>query len=138
VLAFLALFTIVALRIEPQLLRLPFMDRTKFNRELAQMADGGWWQFPRFLDGVRQHTHPGEKIAIIVPPNKWDDGYSYAYYRASYFLAGREVLPLITEDDRVHPENVRSADAIASWHVRARAGVGWVAWEGEGGVLLQR
>ncbi|HLJ73474.1 MAG TPA: hypothetical protein VKU62_02730, partial [Thermoanaerobaculia bacterium] len=57
VLAFLALFTIVALRIEPQLLRLPFMDRTKFNRELAQMADGGWWQFPRFLDGVRQHTH---------------------------------------------------------------------------------
>ena len=136
--AFACLLAIVALRIEPQLLRLPFMDRTKLNRELAQSADGEWRQYPRFLEGVRQHTKPGEKIAILVPPSKWDDGYSYAYYRASYFLAGREVLPLVTEDDRPHPENVRAADAIAAWHMRVRAGVGRVAWAWEGGLLLQR
>ncbi len=120
--AFACLFIIVVLRIEPQLLRLPFMDRTTFNQQLAERADGEWRQYPLFLDGVRQHTRPGEKIAIVVPPNKWDDGYSYAYYRAAYFLAGREVLPLITEDDRFHPENVRAAEAIASWHMRTRPG----------------
>lgn len=135
--AFIALFAIVALRIEPQLLRLPFIDRTKFDRELAEMADGQWWQYPRFLEGVREHTKPGEKIAIMVPPNKWDEGYSYAYYRGSYFLSGREVLPVITEDDRVHLENLRGADAIAAWHMRGRPRGARVVWEGEGGLLLQ-
>ncbi|HJT15832.1 MAG TPA: hypothetical protein VJ853_00515, partial [Thermoanaerobaculia bacterium] len=43
--AFGCLLAIVALRLEPQLLRLPFMDRTKFDRELAQLADGEWWQY---------------------------------------------------------------------------------------------
>jgi len=130
---------IVALRIEPQLLRLPFMNRTKFNAEIAQMADGQWWQYPRFLQGVREHTRDGDVIAIVVPPRKWDDGYSYAYYRASYFLAGRVVLPLVTEDDREHPENFRAARYVAAWHIRGMgAGVGRMVWEGEGGVLLQR
>ena len=128
---------IVALRIEPQLLRLPFMDRAKFNRSLAQMADGGWWQYPLFLQGVREHTRDGDTIAVLVPPQKWDDGYSYAYYRASYFLAGRIVLPLVTEDDRKHAENFRAVRYVAAWHIR-EAGVGRVVWAGEGGVLLQQ
>ena len=128
---------IVALRIEPQLLRLPFMDRTKFNRSLAQMADGSWWQYPLFLQGVREHTRNGDTIAVLVPPQRWDDGYSYAYYRASYFLAGRIVLPLVTDDDRKHPENFRAAQYIAAWHIRG-AGGGRAVWAGEGGVLLQR
>ena len=113
------------------------MDRTAFNRSLAQMADGGWFQYPLFLEGIREHTRDGDTIAIIVPWRKWDDGYSYAYYRASYFLAGRIVLPLVTEDDRVHPENFRAAQYVAAWHIR-RVGGGRVVWAGEGGVLLQR
>ena len=128
---------IVALRIEPQLLRLPFMDRTAFNRGLAMTADGTWQEYPRFLEGVREHTRDGDTIAVIVPPEKWDDGYSYAYYRASYFLAGRIVLPLVTDDDRKHPENFRAARYIAVWHIRGARG-GWVVWAGEGGVLLQQ
>ena len=138
ILAYLCLFAIVALRIEPQLLRLPFIDRTSFNRGLAQLADGEWWQYARFLEGVREHTRDGDKITVVVPALKWDDGYSYAYYRASYFLAGREVLPLVTDDDRRHPENFRAARYVAAWHMQRRAGVGRVVWEGEGGVLLQR
>jgi len=138
VLAYLCLFAIVALRIEPQLLRLPFMDRTTFNRGLAQLADGEWWQYARFLEGVREHTHDGDTVTVVVPALKWDDGYSYAYYRASYFLAGREVLPLVTDDDRRHPWNFSAVRYVAAWHMQRRAGVGRVVWEGEGGVLLQR
>jgi hypothetical protein len=114
------------------------MSRIAFNRRLAQMADGEWWQYPRFLQGVREHTRDGDTIAVVVPPLKWDDGYSYAYYRASYFLAGRIVLPLVTEDDRQHPENFRGARYVAAWHMQPRAGVGRVVWQGEGGMLLQR
>ncbi|HEY8133496.1 MAG TPA: hypothetical protein VII12_16590, partial [Thermoanaerobaculia bacterium] len=83
------------------------------------------------------HTQNGDSVVIVVPMLKWDEGYSYAYYRASYFLAGREVLPLVTPDDRPHPENVRTARYIAGWHMRRQPGLGEVVWEGEGGVLLR-
>ena len=138
VLAYVCLFVIVALRIEPQLLRLPFIDRSALNRQLALTADGEWQQYPRFLQGVREHTRDGDSIVVVVPALKWDDGYSYAYYRASYFLAGRVVLPLVTEDDRQHPENVKGVRYIAAWHMQPRAGVGRMVWQGEGGALLQR
>jgi hypothetical protein len=135
--AIVCMFAIVALRIEPQLLRLPFLDRTALKRGLEQYADGNWQQLPRFLEGVRAHTRNGDSIAVLVPVEKWDDGYSYVYYRSSYFLAGREVLPLVTDDDQSHPENFRAARYIAAWHMQRRAGVGAVVWEGEGGVLLR-
>ncbi len=135
--AIVCLLAIVALRIEPQLLRLPFMDRTSLNRGLAQFADRQWQQFPRFLQGVRDHTRNGDTIAVLVPMLKWDDGYSYVYYRSSYFLAGRNVLPLVTADDHAHPENFRAARYIAAWHMHRPAGVGVVVWEGEGGALLR-
>jgi hypothetical protein len=44
------------------------------------MPDGQWEQYPRFLDGVRAHTKPGDRIAIVVPSMTWDGVYSYAYY----------------------------------------------------------
>jgi hypothetical protein len=134
--AYIILFAIVALRIEPQLLRLPFMDRKLFNLGMVIAADGAWRQYPRFIGGVCAHTRSGDTIAIAVPPTKWDDGYSYAYYRGSYFLPGRIVLPLVTEDDKRHPENLRAARYVAAWHLRG-VNVGRVVWAGEGGVLLQ-
>jgi hypothetical protein len=137
VLAFTCLLAIVALRIEPQLLRLPFSDRTAFAAGLTRYPDRGWPQYPRFLEGVRAQTHDGDSIALIVPMMNWDGGYSYAYYRASYFLAGREVLPVLTADDQLHPENFRSARYIAAWHSRLPPGRS-VVWRGEGGELLRR
>jgi len=137
ILAFLCLFAIVALRIEPQLLQLPFTNRQTLSAILRRWPDGNWQQYPRFLQQVRAHTRGGDSVVIVVPMLKWDDGYSYAYYRASYFLAGREVLPLVTADDRPHPENIRAARYIAGWHMRRQPGLGEVVWEGEGGVLLR-
>ncbi len=137
ILAFFWLLVIVALRVEPLLLRLPFVDRKPLSIALTRLPDGMWQQFPRFLDGVRQRTGDGDAIAVIVPTMKWDDGYSYAYYRASYFLSGRQVLPLVTADDRPHPENFRAARYIAAWPSNLSAGRGVVVWQGEGGVLLR-
>ena len=136
ILAYLCLFAIVALRIEPQLLRLPFIDRTSFNRGLTQLADGEWWQYARFLEGVREHTRDGDKITVVVPALKWDDGYSYAYYRASYFLSGREVLPLVTRQDKPVLDNFRRAKFIAVWQKRVSDDTRHVVWSGHHGVLL--
>ena len=137
VLAFLCLLAIVALRIEPQLLRVSFTNRRTLSSILRRWPDGNWQQYPRFIQQVREHTRNGDSVVIVVPMLKWDDGYSYAYYRASYFLAGREVLPLVTADDRPHPENVRDARYIAGWHMTRPPGRAEVVWEGEGGVLLR-
>lgn len=137
ILALLCLFAIVALRIEPQLLQLPFIDRTSLVSALARLADGTWQQYPRFLQQVRARTREGDSITAIVPTMKWDDGYSYAYYRASYFLAGRQVLPLITSDDHFHPENFRAVRYVFVWRTPVDGRMGAVVWAGEGGVLLR-
>jgi hypothetical protein len=138
ILALLFLFAILALRIEPQFLRLPFLDRTPIRAALTRNPDWRSQQFPRFLEGVRARTRNGDVIAVVVPAMKWDDGYSYAYYRASYFLAGRQVLPLVTSDDRPHPENFQAAQYIAAFGTNLPQFHGMVVWAGDGGVLLRR
>lgn len=135
-LALLAFVAIVALRVEPQLLKLPFQDREPLARAFTGYADRLWPQYPRFLEGVRAHTKAGDRVAVIVPSMRWDSGYSYAYYRASYFLSGREVLPLVMAGDVPHPENYRAAQYVAVWNAPPPHGT--VVWQGEGGVLLRR
>lgn len=99
---------------------------------------GGWFpRYPAFLEEVADHTQRGDTIALVVPPKTWDGGYSYAYYRASYFLAGREVLPVVDADDRALPENLQRARYVAVWRMPPPAG--WrVAWAAHGGALLAR
>ena len=137
-LALTCLAAIVALRLEPQLLRFPFIDRGPIGRGLAVYPDRGVEQFPRFLQAVRERTTNGDSIVVVVPMLKWDDGYSYAYYRTSYFLAGREVLPLVTSDDRAHEDNFRTARYIAAWRWNVPPGNRKIVWRGEGGMLLRR
>src|SRR5438093_1193036 len=93
ILALALLVALVVLRVEPRLLAVPF-DRARLARAYARFADRLWPDYPRFLEGVRAHTRSGDTIALVVPTFNWDGGYSYAYYRATYFLTGREVLPL--------------------------------------------
>jgi hypothetical protein len=138
VLALLALTAIVLLRLEPQLLRLPFLNREFLARGLTAYPDRLAPQYPRFLQAVRERTQNGDSIVIVVPMLRWDDGYAYAYYRASYILAGREVLPLITSDDRAHQENYNAARYVASWRWNVPQAKLQVVWRGEGGTLLRR
>ena len=105
-------------------------------RELSESPDRRWPHYPRFLEGVRAHTQPGDTIAIIVPGMSWDNGYSYAYYRASYFLAGREVLPLVSPENEKLPQNFRAAQYIAAFRMNVRTPAE-VVWRGERGTLLR-
>ena len=118
---------------------LPFVDRGPIQRSMTIMPDrGGWWpDYPRFLEEVRAHTRRGQSIALLVPTMQWQRGYFYAYYRASYFLAGREVLPLVLENDRPVPENLHRAQYLAIWSRPAPAGARVVFAE-YGGTLVRR
>jgi len=135
---FACLLAIVALRLSPDLIQFPFIDRHLIAEEIGSSADGGWKRYVQFLQRVRECTKPGDSIAIVAPAMRWDEGYSYAYYRGSYFLTGREVLPLVTAGDLAHPENFTRATYIAAWHARLPGGHYRIVCRGDGGALLQR
>jgi hypothetical protein len=135
-LTLLCLAAIVVLGVASRLLELPFIDRAEAVRAMARYPDRVWPDYPLFLQGVREHTRPGDTIAVIVPAMTWDGGYSYAYYRASYFLTGREVLPLVTPDNIRLQQNFRAAKYIAVFGVGLRAPAD-VVWRGGRGALLR-
>jgi hypothetical protein len=132
----LALLALLVVCIKPRMLQILFIDRGPSAAELSAAPDRGWSHYPRFLDGVRAHTSPGDTIAIIVPRMSWDNGYMYAYYRASYFLAGREVLPLVTPENEKLPQNFRAARYIAAFRTNVSIPAE-IVWQGEGGTLLR-
>jgi hypothetical protein len=138
-LALSAFAAIVLAGIDWQYLLLPFVDRSGLAAHARREADREWYPlYPRFLNAVRANTKPGQSIAIVVPPRRWTDGYDFAFYRASYFLAGRTVLPVLDQHDALHPENLQEADCIAVWQQPFRAPDRTLVWRGEGGVLLGR
>ncbi len=138
ILALITFNIILALRIEPQFLQLPFLDGRPLAATFTTRPDRLWPQFPRFLQGVRARTQSGDSIALVAPTLDWENGYSYAYYRASYFLTGREVLPLSGSDGRLHPENYQRAAYVAIWGRELPPGRKTIVWQGEGGALLRR
>ena len=136
VLTILALAAIVAMGIDMLLLQMPFTDREPFARALTVFPDRLWPRYPRFLEGVRAHTRPGDTITLVVKSMGWEDGYSYAYYRACYFLTGREVLPLVNPENGRLPQNFRAARYVAVFGVQLRVPAD-VVWQGQDGALLR-
>ena len=89
-----------------------------------------------FLREVARRTRPGQKIAILGRFRRWDLDYSYRYYRATYILAGRPVIPLMSPDDKMHPERLRHADLIAAWEMEVPGHQ--LLWRAHGGALYRR
>lgn len=116
--------TIVA-AINPVLLRMPFSNRAGLGAALTAVPEprGYYPDYPQFLRDVRQRTRDGDRIALFVPFTTWR-GYDHAFFRASFLLAGREVLPVLARNDQPLPENIKAADYIALWNVTPAKSVG--------------
>jgi hypothetical protein len=121
----------------PTLLRLPFRERGSLAAAFEALPDRFAPEYPHFLREVARRTSRGEAVAVMVPWRHWNDGYAYGYYRASYFLSGRRVIPLVDPDDTVHLQRVAEADWILSWQMPLPPDRFEVAWEGHGGLLAR-
>ena len=94
--------------------------------------------YAAFLREVQRRTPPEARVAILVPMRQWDDGYQYAYYRASYALVPREVIPLVDPDDEAHLERVARADYVASWRMVPEIPGFSDVWKDDGNAILKR
>jgi hypothetical protein len=137
-LGILAVVAILGFSVQPEIIQFCFLDPTPYRKYFTLRPDRLWPQYPRFLEGVRAQTRNGDSIALIASTLEWDKGYAYAYYRASYILAGREVLPMADSVGKPHPENYGRARYVAVWNAPLPGGPHAVVWQGEGGVLLRK
>jgi hypothetical protein len=138
-LAAVAVFALLFLGgIQPFFPKLLFRDNSALAESLARMPDAQAPGYPEFLARVRAATKNGDAILIIVPMRHWDEGYSYAYYRASYFLAGRRTVPMVNAEDALLRDNIAKADYVASWRVSAQLPGLETAWKTDDGMLLRR
>jgi hypothetical protein len=136
-LAAVALGAIVAAWILPvDALRL-FSDRDANRIMSVPLPDFQWPQYPRFLAAVRARTAPGDSIAIVMPASAPREMYPLVYYRAAYFLTGREALPVIDpRTGQAIASNASSARYVAVFGESPAAGE--LVWKGEGGALYRR
>lgn len=132
-----ALLALAAGSFKPFYFQMLTRDRDRARAALGRVAFGKMPGYEKFLVGVRSRTEPGDTIALVVPMTEWS-GYSWAYYRASYVLAGRTVLPLMDASNRVHPENLSAAVYVAAWESHPRDASARVVWAEDGGALLRR
>lgn len=130
---------LVAAGARPSILRLllpphrppdaPAPERALHRWPLRYTNDPSSPEVIRFFEWVRANTASGERIAIVLPPPF--DGPGYAYWRASYELTGRLLLPPATELD--------DADAIAVWKtLYGDPRFELAGLDGQGGALLRR
>ncbi|MCM2313949.1 MAG: hypothetical protein NDJ92_02190 [Thermoanaerobaculia bacterium] len=75
-----------------------FVARSEWARQLDGWPDRRAPGYRRLLLEAERIVPAGSRVAIVFPSLEWEGGYSYAYYRAQYFLAGRIVIPLAWTD----------------------------------------
>lgn len=85
----------------------------------------------QFVHRIGAHTKPGEPIAVLFASPH--EGFSYAYWRAGYVLAGR---PMLGPMDLVAPQG--QAEVIALWRSRYGDPRYDVVWMDRGSAILRR
>ena len=135
-LALILFLALALLSIDRGLLKFAFADRAKLA-EISRV-DRDTSEYRQFLEDVRNRTRPGDSIGLMVPLMRWRPSYSTAYFRACYTLAGREVLPLIRDDNSPAVENLARAKYVAAWRRDVTDATRRVVWRGDRGVLLER
>lgn len=114
--------------------------------------DGGalralWTEAPfRRIPGLRAmlleveaRTNPGDRVLLWTPHRPWQGGYGYAFRRAQYVLAGRDVIPLLDRArDVVDERSIDRAQYVACWPSCPPLAGFDLVWRGEPGMLLRR
>jgi hypothetical protein len=137
-LAIVCFLATAAAAINPVLLRMPFSNRAGLGAALTAMPEraGYYPDYPLFLADVRSHTRDGDRIALFVPDLAWR-GYDHAFFRATYLLYGREILPVLARDDKPMPQNVAAANYIAMWNVTPATTLGTTVVASHRGRLIR-
>ena len=105
------------------------------TRTRAAMTELPYRKLPglrRLLVDVDRSTPRGAKIAIALPFRDWEGGYGYGYYRASFLLPGKQVVPLLP------PSNLRFADYVVMWKARSAIDGFVPLWTTSDGTLMVR
>jgi hypothetical protein len=123
---------------EWQFFRIYFLDLQELQSEFRSFPDTPYPLFPAYLHEVRSRVPVNASVALVMPARTWDDGYAYGYYRASYLLAGRRVIPLVSPDNSLHLEKLHDADYVAVWRMELDSPEFQPVWNGFEGRLLKR
>lgn len=123
---------------EWQFVRIFLLDRSALRAQFLRFPDESYPLFPYYLEQIRQRVPRNSSVALVMPVRKWDDGYAYFFYRASYFLAGRNVIPLVSPDDSLHLERLNDAEYVAAWNIELDSPQYRRVWTGFEGSLLKR
>ena len=90
-------------------------DRQKMGAFHESLASRGLDGFHPLLDAVRLSTKPGERIALWVPQQGWNEGYGRAFHRASFHLYDRKMLPLTLPSGRRNRQTLKEAEWLVAW-----------------------
>ena len=101
----------------PNYLSVLTADRGRMAAALTARPDVQAPGYRRCLDRAGELTPRGASVAVLVPWRRWDPAYAYAYYRATYLLTGRRVVPLLDRHHVPHLERLRTSEWVVSWQV---------------------
>lgn len=123
--------------LQPVYAQFLIVDRRPWAEMLSKFPDR---RTPAYADLVRKaaETIPeGASVAVLYSTLDWHRGYSYAYFRAQYFLPGRVVIPLGWPTGS-RPERIEEATWAIVYGTGAPDGHWTVMLQMPDGQLLQR
>jgi hypothetical protein len=124
---------------EPFYLRIYTIDSATLRANWTELPYRKVPGLRRVLVEVDRRTPRGARVLLATPHRPGEGGYRYAYARAQFLLAGRELVPLLEPftENRI-PLQLESVDYIACWHDCATPQGFEIIWKNNDGVLLRR
>jgi len=101
-----------------------FAGRAGFAVHLEAWPDRRAPGYRELLEEADRRLPASARVAVLYSPREWAEGYSYAYYRAQYFLAGRIVIPLAWTD-RARFERLEEAEYVVAYRSTLPQGAAW-------------
>ena len=89
-----------------------------------------------FVSEISRRTEHGDSIALVLSPAD-ASRYEFAYYRTSYLLAGRRIIPIFDSTGQMKRERVADARYLALFR-QSYVGPGEIVWQGDEGLLVRQ